>query len=175
MKKIRDIVGVIIIATVVIFIYTFLHEAGHALVAIHYGETISEFNFGLKGHVTFFTSNMSDIDISIMKIAGLIFPLLIMYLTMIIYNKKITSKIYQLFYSMFCITTTSSMLSLVIVPILFKMYRLTPGDDVVDFLYKSKLEPLYVSWFSLGVFIFNIILLVKRGIFMNLVKIREGN
>ncbi len=173
MKKIKYVMTIIIISIIVIYFYTFLHESGHAIIALRHGGEITKFQLGLDANVEFMKTRFTDTTYAVMKIFGIIFPVIVMYFLLLIYNRNLKSKVYHLFYAMFCIMVTSSLITCIIIPVMFKMYNLTPGDDVVDFLYKYNVEPLYVSVTFLCIFIFNIFILFKRGIIDNLIKIKE--
>jgi len=51
MKRIKYILGLLLTGLGLIYLYTFLHEGGHALVALMYGGTVENMVLGFNAHI----------------------------------------------------------------------------------------------------------------------------
>jgi hypothetical protein len=140
------------LALVYIFLYTFLHEGGHALVAALSGAAINAFNinfFDLSAHVEI-AGALSPAQTILMNAAGVSLPFLA-WLVFILAVPKRGSLPLELFK---CISSVGG-ISVWLVWIIFPLVYLgggRPGDDSISFLNNSRISPLLVSGASLLIF-----------------------
>lgn len=170
-KKILLLLGV---SVAIIYLYTFLHESGHAIIGLIHGGKIIKFEVGMFACVEFINAKFTNIEYGIMKIFGIVFPVIIMYLSLILYKPKIKNTIYQMSHIMYYIVTTSSLIAPILVSIIYKFNKLTPGDDIVDFIYSTKSNPIVVAIIFTLIMIFNIFVLYKRGTIQKLIDLKKG-
>ena len=140
------ILGSIIAGLAGIFIYTLLHEGGHAIAAVLLGARITAFdlNFitgsphiGWQGFVT-------PAGRAIIAISGPLFPFLVWLLSLAVLRWQRTVAVRRglLIASIMAI---SSLLPQVITPILYLRGVDLRGEDIVGFIIYSGLHPLVVA------------------------------
>jgi hypothetical protein len=134
-----------LIAVFVVFLYTFLHEGGHALVGILSGGSVQVFNVSfldLAAHVEM-QGNFSKPQIILNNLAGVSLSVLVWLVFIIIVPKRAN-------FALECLKVAGSLMFLspllawIVLPMLFWGGQ-APSDDVINFLNNSGVHPLWVS------------------------------
>lgn len=73
-KIITKIAAPLLIFFLLAYLYTLLHEGGHALVGIIYGGRIDSFVLGFNAHVAIREANFTQIGESLFNSAGVLLP-----------------------------------------------------------------------------------------------------
>lgn len=151
--KIQKIFLLLFVGLFIVFIYTFLHESGHALVGLLSGGRITSFsvNFiNLSAHVTV-DGNLTPAQTIVMNLAGIFLPLLVWLVFILAVPKKANFAL-ELVKFLGSIGFLGSLLPWIIFPLLFLAGK-APGDDSTSFLRNSGVHPLWVSMAALLIFI----------------------
>jgi hypothetical protein len=147
-------------ALALLFIYTFLHEAGHAISALVFGGSITGFSIAfwdLSAHVGL-EGNFGNMQKSIIDVSGTLLPVLVWSTFMMLVPKRVNPLMQWLkLVSSFGIF--GSLLPWVVIPLLANRPE---GDDVTKFLSHSSMSPWLVS----GLFL----LLILGGCTLLLIK-----
>lgn len=151
--KMTPVAVLLFMVLFVLFMYTFLHEAGHALTGLAFGQELSEFNIDFwtfNAHVELH-GDLSQTQRAIQSIAGAGLPLLIWFLSISIVPRKagLSLEVLKLVASMAVINT---LLVWMIIPVLY-LFGLAPSDDVTYFLRYSQIQPLLLLGLALGLYI----------------------
>ena len=130
----------------VFFFYTFLHEAGHALVGSLFGQSLTEFDvsfWDLSAHVGLTGTDLTQTQLALRSAAGALLPLLIwaIFISLVPRKGNFTVEVLKLTSSMVVINI---LLVWIILPVLFIFAR-APSDDVTNFLSYSRMPPLLLS------------------------------
>ena len=118
------------------YLYFFLHEAGHAIVVRALGGSITQFEVGLFNSGYAFSGKFSDFENSIRACAGLVFPILLWFVFVLVVPRK-TRPIFGIVRFIFSIGFLACLL-----PVLVKVINYQNGwrsyagwgDDVTQFL-----------------------------------------
>jgi len=126
----------------VLFTYTFLHESGHALVGLLFGQTLTEFNvnfLNLDAYVGM-AGSLTQSQLAIQSVAGAGLPLLIWFVFIRLAPRKagFSLEVLKLVGTM---TVLNTLLAWMILPILY-LFGKAPPDDVTNFLRYSQMPPL---------------------------------
>jgi hypothetical protein len=137
------IASVLFIFLFVFFTYTFLHEAGHAIIGLAFGQSLTEFNvnfWDFSAHVGMRGEELTQSQLAIRSVAGASLPLLIWvaFISLVPRNASFILEALKLISSMAVINT---LLAWIILPVLFLLGK-TPPDDVTNFLRYSQMPPL---------------------------------
>ena len=136
----------------VFFIYTFLHEAGHALTGLLFGQTLTGFNvnfWNLDAHVDL-NGSLTQFQRAIQSAAGAGLPLLVwaLFISLVPRKAGFIIEALKLTASMAVINT---LLAWIVLPILFFLGR-APSDDVTNFLRSSQVPPLGLMALAAGLY-----------------------
>jgi hypothetical protein len=136
-----------------LFLYAFLHEAGHALAAVLSGATLTAFDlspFGGGPHVSYF-GGLTPAQTLLNNLAGVSLPLLVWLGFMLAVPRRanLVLEVLKLFATVIGLNT---LLAWIILPILYLAGR-APGDDAINFLNNSGAHPLWVSAAALLVYL----------------------
>jgi len=144
-------------------IYIFLHESGHAIVAIMYGAE--------NVRISIFTARMTagfveytPFTHSLMNAAGMLFPVIIFSIIALAYNSKKTNILYRCFYYSIVPITIGPVFAWVLVPIIGMLSGLPPGDDVTKFINNSGWHPGVVMVLALVLIALLVLLFWVKGI-----------
>lgn len=153
-KKLKFILGFLLIPFAVICLYTLLHEGGHALAALAFGGRVVTFNWNFltgRPHVSYL-GNFSPFQQAVINIAGPLFPWLVSLMAVPLLGKREAGplKIGALAYAL---SAVGSFLPNIVLPLLYAVGKVHEGEDVVKFITNSGLHPLLVA----GVFLIMII------------------
>jgi hypothetical protein len=151
-------------------VYTFFHEAGHAIVAVFYGGEIDSFALGLNAHVSHHNTDFTVFGDALHNAAGVLLPIIVGVIAIFFYNFNIKFIGYHICYLSASISLIASALAWVFIPVI-SIFMLPPqGDDVTKFLNVSGINPLFVSFGALLIIGFLIYISYKKGIYK---KIKE--
>ncbi len=172
-QKVANVAISIAVAIVVVPIYIFLHEAGHALVSIFCGAKVTGFSIvgafstSVGGNYTIWTH-------SLLYLAGVLLPLLVSICFLFFYKKDSGRKLYHIFVFYITIISAGSLLAWIFVPILYILGNASPSDDISQLLEISKIQPLLVTVCALAVEILYIMWMWKKKVIQNWWKILQG-
>jgi len=152
------------IAIIMIPLYIFLHESGHAIVAIMCGAE--------NVRISILTASMSSDFIEhtpftrlLMNTAGMLFPVIIFSTIALFYNPRKTNILYRCFYYCIVPITIAPVFAWVLVPVIGMLFELPPGDDVTKFITNSGWHPSVVIIAALTLIALLILLFYLKGIF----------
>jgi hypothetical protein len=137
------------IALFVTFLYTFLHEAGHAVVGVFFGQSLSEFDvsfWDLSAHVGMAGGELTQSQLGIQSVAGAVLPLLtrLVFMVMIPRHTSFSAGALKLIGSMVVVNT---LLPWIILPVWF-LLGTAPSDDVTHFLRYSQIHLLLLTFMA---------------------------
>lgn len=141
-------IGLILFVTLfVFFLYTFLHESGHALAGSYFGQSLTQFDvsfWDLSAHVGMVGGDLTDSQLALQALAGASFPLLIwlIFISLVPIKAGFLVETLKLLSSMVVI---NSLLAWIILPLLFLLGH-APTDDVTNFLGYSEMPPLLLTF-----------------------------
>lgn len=168
LNKIKSIFALAAITLVSLFAYIFLHESGHALVAILCGAQISKFSI-IQAHTWWSGGSFTDVTSSLCHAAGVLLPICVSLMGILFYRRKFENTIYRLIFPFFIMISTATLIVWVLFPVLSLYITLPEQEDVTKFLRSSGLEPMVVSLGSAALIFLMIFLVSRKGIFQNLV------
>lgn len=148
MKQVRNSSTVILVTLIlfvtlfVFFLYAFLHESGHAITGLLFGQSLTEFNvnfWNFSAHVGMVGGKLTQSQLAIQSAAGAILPLLLwtIFLRVVPRKSNFTLEVLKLILSMAIVNT---LLAWIVLPILFILGK-APSDDVTNFLRHSQMPP----------------------------------
>jgi len=161
---------VLLIFISLIYLYTLLHEGGHALVAIMHGGRIDNFVLGFNAHVTHSGANFTRVGESLHNSAGTLLPAAIFAVALIFYNRNVNSFIYHCIYGGFSIMIPGSLLAWVAIPLMSLFTAPPAGDDVSRFLDVSGINPLLVSLIALLLIFLFVFVSYKKGLYAKIME-----
>jgi len=154
-----------------LYLYTFLHEGGHALVAIMCGGKICKFVLGLNAHVETTGASFTLFSEALFISMGVLLPVIFLIIVLAIYKPQIEYTFYHIFYGILSLSITSSLLAWVIIPFI-ALFTLPPtGDDVTRFLDITDLYPLTVLFTAVLIIVALVFLIYKKGLIGKLKEI----
>lgn len=130
----------------VFFLYTFLHEAGHALAGWLFGQSLTEFDLSfwdLSAHVGLTGGELTPGQLAFRSVAATLLPLFTwaVFISLVPRKGSFILEELKLVSSMLVINT---LLAWIFLPVLF-MSGSAPSDDVTNFLIYSQMPPLLLS------------------------------
>lgn len=133
----------------VFFLYTFLHESGHAIAGALFGQSLTVFDvsfWDFSAHVGMI-GDMTDSQRAVQALAGASLPFLlwVLFISLVPRKSSFTLEVLKLLASMMVINT---LLPWIILPILFLLGK-APADDVTNFLRYSEMPPLLLAFTAL--------------------------
>jgi hypothetical protein len=131
----------------VFFLYTFLHEAGHALAGALFGQSLTEFDISFwdfSAHVEMIGSTLTQSQLAIQAVAGVSLPLLVwgLFIRLVPRKAGFTLEALKLISSMLVLNT---LLAWIVIPLLDIVGKAPPSDDVTHFLRFSQIHPLLLT------------------------------
>ncbi|HHW01000.1 MAG TPA: hypothetical protein GXX36_15810 [Clostridiaceae bacterium] len=170
-KTIIKTAASLLIFFLLVYLYTLLHEGGHALVGIIYGGRINNFVLGFDAHVAVSGANFTQIGESLFNAAGVLLPAICLAVALIFYNRNVKSIIYHYLYAICSIMITGSFFAWVAIPVISLFTTLPAGDDVSKFLNVSGLNPLLISLIAFLLMFLLVLVACKKGLYS---KIKEN-
>jgi hypothetical protein len=147
---ISTVLLILFVSVFVFFLYTFLHELGHALAGWFFGQSLTEFDasfWDLSAHVSLAGGHLTQMELAIQSAAGVLLPLLVwaIFISLVPRKGGFVLETLKLIASMAVINT---LLAWIILPGLFLIGK-APSDDVTNFLNYSQMPPLLLSFTAL--------------------------
>ena len=141
------IVLILFVTLFVFFIYTFLHESGHALTGALFGQSLTEFDvsfWDLSAHVGMVGGSLAESQLAGQAVAGAGLPLIVwgVFISLVPRKASFTLEALKLISSMAVVNT---LLVWIVLPILF-MLQSAPPDDVTNFPRHSQMPPLLLTF-----------------------------
>lgn len=152
---------VLFITLFVVLTYTFLHEGGHALVGIFSGKRLTAFSFiDLNAHISL-DGNLTPSQRILFNLAGVSLPLLAWLVFILLTPRRslLTLESLKIIASAMFLST---LLTWIVLPVLFLYGKAPLSDDVTNFLRISSLPPLLVSGLAFVLFFSGLVLLSRR-------------
>lgn len=140
-KKMKLGISMLFLLFIVEIVYIFLHEAGHAIVALSCGAGIRRFSL-LSAHVNWTGGKFTPFTHSLANIAGMLLPVFAALMSLCFYRKNRQGILYHLAFFMFSIACAGSALVWVVFPVMSFWVKLPEGEDVTKFMLSSGLHPL---------------------------------
>ncbi len=137
----------------VLVVYTLTHEAGHAIVGMIFGQTLTAFkvNFlALSAHVGL-VGELTQAQHALQSIAGVALPLVIWLIFISCVPRRSAFSV-EMLKCIATIAVLSTLLAWIVLPVLFRLGQ-APSDDVSNFLGHSGMEPLLLSLVALVLFV----------------------
>ena len=175
MQKRKIFFSFVLSALLSILLYIVLHEAGHCIVAILCGATITEFSI-LSAHMNYSGGNFTALSALFLSANGILFPLFLSYIYAFLYRAAAKNKFYRMM-SFFCtLIPAFSLLPWVALPIAYRFgFVFAENDDSMNFLYNfgSSHDPLWVTAAALILIAISVVLTIKKGILRNYVEVMK--
>lgn len=95
MQKRKIFFSFVLSALLSILLYIVLHEAGHCIVAILCGATITEFSI-LSAHMNYSGGNFTALSALFLSANGILFPLFLSYIYTFLYRAAAMNKFYRM-------------------------------------------------------------------------------
>lgn len=163
-SKLKFVLLLLSAALTSVVVYIFLHESGHALVAVACGAKITSFSI-IRAYTSWVGGTYSVFTASALKAAGMVLPLIAAVIYMLfIFNKNRQGSFYRMFSLFFSLFPVMTLLAWVIVPIAYMAGDTNTPDDVIQFLNVSGLNPVIVIVVSLLIFLLSLLLAWKKGV-----------
>lgn len=170
-QRLRYSCGMIGSSVLMLYLYTLLHEGGHALVGILYGGKVNRFVLGLNAHVSISNAVYSQVGEALLNVAGLLLPIFFLIIALMAYQTKCKSTMYHIFYGAMWLSFSCSLLAWVIVPFMALFATPPIGDDTTSFLYNTSLHPLMLILAAILLIAGLALLAFKRGLFGKIAEI----
>lgn len=166
----KPILYLLVSLPAVYVLYTFIHEAGHCIVAIACGARITEFSI-VTAHMNAIGGNYSDFSTMWLNANGALLPYFAVIVYMLFYRKQATNSFYRLFSYLIVLGTTCSLLAWVMIPIIYLNGNAPAGDDCTKFLeiFEAYHNPILVTITALGLICISVFLMVKKRIVTNFI------
>ncbi len=163
-QKIRAIAVIIAGAFALLYVYTFLHEGGHALAGLLYGGSIEKFVLGLNAHVRISGADFTPFGAALFHVAGALLPLTTLVIILGIYNPGHKNTYYHFFHGLFGFGIVGSLLAWIVIPVMAVFSEPPAGDDVTKFLQTTGIHPLMVTLASIVLAASMLFWIIKLGI-----------
>lgn len=140
-------------AVFILVVYTFLHEAGHVLAGLVYGQSLTAFSirfWDLSAHAGL-AGDLTAGQRAIQSAAGVGFPLLV-WLTFLVITPRKTNFHLRLVKLLTTSGVLGSLLAWMILPFFRLFGNAFPRDDVTHFLQASEMPPLLLAALAAGIF-----------------------
>ncbi|HHW13055.1 MAG TPA: hypothetical protein GXX33_08660 [Firmicutes bacterium] len=164
-RKILVLMAVFIGFCSLIYLYTFLHEGGHALVAMLGGGKVEEFVLGVNAHVRVSGTAFTPFWEALFHAAGVLLPVIILLMALLFYRPQIKKGFYHVFYIAIWLCITGSLWAWVVIP-LVTLFATGPAyDDTIKFLRVTGFHPLIVASAAILMMGMLFLLAKKKGLF----------
>jgi len=163
MIKAKKLLLLLAIAIIMIPLYIFLHESGHAIAAIMCGADNVRINI-LTASMSADFIEYTPFTHLLMNVAGMLFPVIVFSIIALFYDPRKTSSLYRCFYYCIVPITVAPVFAWVLVPIIGMLYELPQGDDVTKFITNSGWHPGVVMIIALILIALLVLLFYVKGI-----------
>ncbi len=162
-KSLAIAVGLILaLFFLMLTLYTFLHEGGHALLGLLFGGRVHTFSvnfFNLSAHVGM-DGSFSSLQQALISTAGVSLPVLLCMLFILLVPGR-GEPVISWFTVAFFMASVNALLAWVVIPVLALLGQ-TPSDDSYNFLNVTRLPPLLVSGAALAVYLACWVLFLRK-------------
>ena len=160
--KFTGLLGLTILC--VLSVYTFVHEAGHTLVGLAYGQTLTAFSttfWDLSAHVRL-VGELTAAQQALQSVAGAALPLLVwaVFMSLVPRKARFSLELVKLVASMGVVNT---LLVWMVIPVLDLWGRAPVNDDVTHFLRASELPPLLVTAVAASLYALGWVLFITKS------------
>lgn len=144
---------ILFVVLFVFFTYTFLHEGGHALTGVLFGQSLTELDvsfWDFSAHVGLVGGELTRTQLAVQAVAGAGLPLFVwaIFISLVPRKANFTLEALKLISSM---AVVNSLLAWIILPILFFLHQ-APPDDVTNFLRHSQMPPLLLTFIAIALY-----------------------
>jgi hypothetical protein len=139
----------------VVFQYTFLHEAGHALMGVAFGQSLTEFNlnfWNFSAHVGMVGGDLTRPQLAVQAMAGASLPLLV-WLGFISFVPRKAGFILEALKLISSMAVLNTLLAWIVIPVLYVYGKAPSSDDVTHFLQYSQMLPLLLMFIAGAIYI----------------------
>ncbi len=160
--SLRSLMILLFLAVIAVFLYTFVHEAGHAIFGLIFGGKLTSFSvkfWDLSAHAGL-RGNFSILQRSVISAAGVGLPL-VLWAAFLSLSPKKTNGLLTWFKLFISLGTLNTLLAWIIIPFLHMAGR-APSDDATNFLNLTGIPPLLVAAAALAAYIYGWALLLNR-------------
>ncbi len=161
---VKNLILFFVYILLIITLYTFLHEGGHAIIGILGGQKVTEFNINfwdLSAHVSFCTEYpIQGFYKYALPVAGWFLPY-ILWLVSILFIKKTDNVKYEFIKLLPSIMIISSTLPYIILTVAYELGA-TISEDSISFLNVTGLSGYFVSGIFTIIIYFSIKLLFHK-------------
>jgi hypothetical protein len=129
----------------VLFVYTFLHEGGHALVGLLFGGKLTAFSVNFwefTAHAAVF-GDFNNTQRALISVAGISLPLLV-WLGLLLLVPRCPNSALDWLRAFATMGTLNTLLAWIVIPLLY-LSGSAPGDDATNFLNFTGLPPVLVT------------------------------
>ena len=169
-NKILRAAIILIISVFIFYLYTFLHEGGHALVGLISNGRVDKMTLGLNAHVYISGARFNPFSEALNNISGVLLPVIFLTILLVFYNRNGRNSIIHTSYILLYFFVVGSLLAWLFVPLL-SLFKIIPGnDDISKFLNISGLHPIILSSVTSFIFCFLLYFGSKKGLF---IKVQE--
>lgn len=163
-RRTQVMVTVAVAPVAYLFGYTFLHEGGHALVALAAGARIDSFTLGPNAHMSHSGGSFTTLTESLLHCAGVALPVLVLVGALLAYRRTSGSDVYHVLHAVLAVSITASVLPWVVIPVVALVGTAPAGDDVTHLIEASGVSPLVVAAVALATLGGLVALAVTRGL-----------
>lgn len=151
------------VALFVFFTYTFIHEGGHALTGVIFGQSLTEFDvsfWDFSAHVGLTGGALTETQRAVQAVAGAGLPLIVwaVFISLVPRKSNFSLEVLKLLSSMAVVNT---LLAWIILPILYFLQK-APSDDVTNFLRYSQMPPLLLTFIAFVLYVGGWILFLSK-------------
>ncbi|WP_394921727.1 M50 family metallopeptidase [uncultured Robinsoniella sp.] len=165
-EKSKNILLLFVSLLIVVPLYIFLHEGGHALVAVLCGGRITDFSI-LQAHMSSVDGEYNTVTSSLLKAGGVLLPIIITSIYILLYRKENEKPFYRIFSCLFVLGASFSSAAWILVPILYLNGSAPVNDDATQFLNVSGINPIVVIVVAVLLLSALVIFTWRRKIFQN--------
>lgn len=172
-RKLRFSLTILAMMFVSIIMYIFVHESGHALVAILCGARNVKISI-VSAHTWWTGGSFTAITDALCYVAGAALPVCVSWTAMIFYSKSRKGLIYHIAYFFFFIVSISPVFAWVGIPA-YSMFAPFPDqtDDIASFLNSSDIPPIIVSLTGVIVILISIFIAIKKQLFSTFIQLAK--
>ncbi len=163
-RRTEYVVSTLASMPVLLLAYTFLHEAGHALVAMANGATVESFVVGLDAHVTWSGGTWTDGTTALHAVAGVTLPLLVVAAALLGYRRHVRNVTYHVLHATGAAVVAGSTLPWVAIPALSGLGVAPPAGDDVTHALDAGLPAWAVTVSAMGALVGLVGLMALRGL-----------
>ena len=161
-EKKQFIMWILLSALIALPLYIFLHESGHAIIAIIGGAENVRISI-LRAEMTSDLVSTPFIS-SLLSAAGPLFPLIIYSIAILFFRCDSKSIAHICCFYVASPFAIFPILSWVFIPIIGMVSEFPPRDDVSNFIYSTGWHPLWVLLLASVLFTLMILLITAKGV-----------